>query len=327
MAVPEVAALLAPLAGENPSGPDLHYDAAFRALEDAASAKAGGMVGSAEQGADGPNWALVLSQAVALLERSKDLRTASYLTLALLHREGVSGFAAGLHLVFGLLETQWASLHPVPDGADDPSRATALAALSVAPVLATLRRAPLITSRVLGPLSLNDIAPLSGSADTARIAAIFEEAPLADLDACAAFLQGGLDDLQGIDRVFQAHAPEHGPDQGSLLQYFQQALRAVRARIEERRSAEQIAPAAADLPAAASARGLSGDIVSREDVVRAFDKISSYFERHEPSSPIPLLVERCKRLVSMSFLEIMSDLAPDGLKQAHLVVGKPGDGK
>jgi type VI secretion system protein ImpA len=61
--------------------------------------------------------------------------------------------------------------------------------------------------------------------------------------------------------------------------------------------------------------------------MRALDKISSYFERHEPSSPIPLLIERCKRLVSMNFLEIMGDLAPDGLKQASLAVGKRGDGK
>ena len=327
MALLEVATLLAPLPGENPSGPDLHYDAAFRALEDAASVKAGGMIGGTEQAVDGPNWNLVLSQAITLLERSKDLRIAGYLTVALLHRHAVSGFAEGLHLISGLLETHWASLHPVPDGADDPSRATALAALSVAPVLAALRRAPLITSRVLGPLSLNDIAPLSGSPDTARIGAIFGEAPLADLEACSALLQGALDDLQGIERVFQTHAPEHGPDQSSLLQYFQQAHRVVRARFEERRVAEQIVPAATDAPVAASARGLSGDIVSREDVVRALDKISSYFERHEPSSPIPLLVERCKRLVSMSFLEIVSDLAPDGLKQAHLVVGKPGDGK
>jgi len=72
----------------------------------------------------------------------------------------------------------------------------------------------------------------------------------------------------------------------------------------------------------------SSDLVgSRDDVIKSLDKICKYYERHEPSSPIPLLIKRCRRLVNKSFLEIVSDLAPDGLKQARLVVGKPGDGK
>jgi type VI secretion system protein ImpA len=51
------------------------------------------------------------------------------------------------------------------------------------------------------------------------------------------------------------------------------------------------------------------------------DKISSFFERSEPSSPVPLLMQRAKRLVSMSFMDILADIAPDGVKQAKNIGG------
>jgi type VI secretion system protein ImpA len=67
---------------------------------------------------------------------------------------------------------------------------------------------------------------------------------------------------------------------------------------------------------------LSGDILTREDVVKALDKICEYYARHEPASPVPLMAQRCKKLVTMSFFEILAEVAPESIKQAQLVVGK-----
>jgi hypothetical protein len=39
-----------------------------------------------------------------------------------------------------------------------------------------------------------------------------------------------------------------------------------------------------------------------------------------------MMAQRCKKLVTMSFFEILNELAPDGIKQAELVMGKE-DGK
>ena len=58
-----------------------------------------------------------------------------------------------------------------------------------------------------------------------------------------------------------------------------------------------------------------------EDVVRALDRISEYYRRNEPTSPVPLLLQRAKRLVSMNFMEVMQDIAPDGAHQAASVCG------
>jgi type VI secretion system protein ImpA len=66
----------------------------------------------------------------------------------------------------------------------------------------------------------------------------------------------------------------------------------------------------------------SGEIRTRGDVVRALERISAYYAKHEPSSPIPLLVERRKRLVTMGFLDIIRELAPDGVRQIETLSGE-----
>jgi type VI secretion system protein ImpA len=55
------------------------------------------------------------------------------------------------------------------------------------------------------------------------------------------------------------------------------------------------------------------------------DKICGYFETYEPSSPVPLLLQRAKRLVSKSFLEVLRDVAPEGVSQASVVAGVPDE--
>lgn len=62
-------------------------------------------------------------------------------------------------------------------------------------------------------------------------------------------------------------------------------------------------------------------IDSRHDVSAALDRLCEYFAEHEPSSPIPLLLGRAKRLVPMGFLEILQELGPDFLSQAQRLQG------
>jgi type VI secretion system protein ImpA len=64
-----------------------------------------------------------------------------------------------------------------------------------------------------------------------------------------------------------------------------------------------------------------GIIKSRQDAVRALDAVTAFFRENEPSSPIPLVLERAKRLVSKDFLEVLADIAPGGVPQAKLIGG------
>jgi type VI secretion system protein ImpA len=62
-------------------------------------------------------------------------------------------------------------------------------------------------------------------------------------------------------------------------------------------------------------------IATREDALRALDAVADFFRRSEPSSPVPLLVDRAKRLVSKSFLEVLADMAPDAVGGVRAVGG------
>jgi type VI secretion system protein ImpA len=76
-------------------------------------------------------------------------------------------------------------------------------------------------------------------------------------------------------------------------------------------------------PAARGGPGMSGTIRSRADVIKALDLICDYYRDNEPSSPVPLIIQRAQRLVDKDFMTIMSDLTPDALSQLQVITGKP----
>jgi type VI secretion system protein ImpA len=56
-------------------------------------------------------------------------------------------------------------------------------------------------------------------------------------------------------------------------------------------------------------------------VLRILDALCDYYARNEPSSPVPMLLTRAKRLVDKSFIDIIRDLAPAGLAEAEVIGG------
>ena len=50
-------------------------------------------------------------------------------------------------------------------------------------------------------------------------------------------------------------------------------------------------------------------------MLRSLDKILAYYTRHEPSSPLPVLLTRAKNLVHADFAAIVRNLIPDGMSQ------------
>jgi len=67
--------------------------------------------------------------------------------------------------------------------------------------------------------------------------------------------------------------------------------------------------------------GQLGSITKRADAIRLLDLVLEYYERYEPSSPLPLLVDRARRLADKNFIDILRDLAPDGVTQAQFISG------
>ncbi|HUF55235.1 MAG TPA: type VI secretion system ImpA family N-terminal domain-containing protein [Thermohalobaculum sp.] len=89
-------------------------------------------------------------------------------------------------------------------------------------------------------------------------------------------------------------------------------------------AAEQPAPASPGggaAPARGTAAGLPSGLESRADIERCLDLVISYYARHEPSSPIPHLVQRVRRMVPMDFVALMEELSPQGLREFRALAG------
>lgn len=69
------------------------------------------------------------------------------------------------------------------------------------------------------------------------------------------------------------------------------------------------------------AGGIPGSVNSRRDVERCLDMIIDFYERTEPSSPIPHLARRMRKMVPMNFLQLMEEIAPSGMKEFKNVAG------
>jgi type VI secretion system protein ImpA len=89
--------------------------------------------------------------------------------------------------------------------------------------------------------------------------------------------------------------------------------------------AEAEAEAAADPgtgSAAAARTAAPGEIRNRQDALQTLDRVIRYLEEAEPGNPAPLLIARAKKLIGVSFFDIMADLAPNALDTIETVTGK-----
>jgi len=335
MSTIDIAALSSPISEESPCGDDLEYDPAFGEMERAAQGKPEQEMGNAVIAAEEPDWKDLKSKSLAVLSRSRDLRAATYLTRALMHTDGFPGFADGLELLRALLEQHWENVHPKldPDDDNDPTMRVNTITTLVDPgtTLRALKAIPLVKARGLGQYSLRDIEIASGEAqpeegtqpvEMSVIEATFQDADLEELKATAEAGTRASETFAAIDaHLLATVGTMHAPDLSALPPILGRIQALLGEQLHRRGVVDASLVGDAVAAAAAAQPPATGEINSREDVIRALDKIVEYFNRHEPSSPVPLLAKRAKRLVSKSFLEILRDMAPGGVHEAEAIRG------
>ncbi len=341
----DLEALAQPASSEPPSGPNLQYSPEYANLERAAAGKPERQVGAAIVPAEPPDWRAVRDQAAALLASSKDLRIAVLLVRGLVETEGFDGLAGGLHLLRRLVEEHWATLHPQLDAEDndDPTfRVNAMAGLTHRDVLHAIRSAALVTSKAFGSVSLRALdgtAPRPTGAKPAppgpsagALEAAFQQVAPEALAQATATLARCTQEAAALALGWGERLPSSGPDFTELRRTLAQAHQAVRTRMDQRQgegaqaageptngAAAEAAEAAGAAAAPAMARG---EVRSRDDVLRAIDTICAYYARAEPSSPVPLLLQRCRRMVTMSFVDILKEMLPESVAGLQKIAGK-----
>lgn len=333
-----VDSLLEPISAEHPCGVDIGYDPQFIELDTLLQGKQETQFAAAEE----PDWKAVMERCLELFQRSKDLRVALRLTLGLMKTEGLPGFRDGLLVIKGLIERYWDPVFPrldPEDGNDPLERVNVLSSLATPAgtfgdplqFLARLRQAPLSESPQLGRISMSDVdrsvsgMPAEGAAaiSSSQVQGAFRSTPPEKLRQIYDAIVGAQGAVKGIDELLTKTV---GSSQAvafdslsSLLKELQKTLAPYAAPNEAVESAGESAPVVGGTQA--EGPGISGSVRSRQDVIRVLEQICDFYRRTEPSSPVPLILQRARRLVDMDFVQLLTDLAPESLNQINVIAG------
>ena len=106
-------AILTPIPGDNPAGEDLRYTPVYDEIKEARRADDPLDRGEWDREIKTSDWDKVISVAEkALVEKTKDLQIAAWLTEALTKKEGFEGLATGLEIMIGFLNQFWDYVYP-----------------------------------------------------------------------------------------------------------------------------------------------------------------------------------------------------------------------
>jgi len=337
----DIDALTAPLDEDNPCGEGLEdfvFDPEYAEIERLAQGKEEQVMGDEVIPAEEPDWRAVLDKSLALFERVRSLRLAVLITKALCMRQGLGGMREGLELVHALLEKYWDQVEPLIDEGDATERLHTIGELATTQGLIRLvREVEFVASPAIGRFAVRDYLVATdrlkprADEEAATLTSINQAMMDCDLDrlkeTLEAIQQAG--ELIGkIETLFnKSVSSNYLIDLDPMTKFLaelkppiQEVLGRRGIAVVDEGDVEQSAES--DQPAQ---KAVAGEISSRDDVVRMLDRITEYYNRNEPSSPVPLLLQRAKRLVSADFMAIIKDVASDGLQQADLLLGSKDD--
>lgn len=328
------AALLLPLDDALPCGPDLEYDPDFVVLLANVAPRGDAQYGNFVDAAPSVNWADAERDCRSLLARSKDLRLLIILARCRVRQAGASGLHAALELIDGMLRRYPDTLNPVPllDGEPDPLiAANALAALTDPDgLLADVRDISLPKSTGT-PLKIRDIE--RALAKTRTKDALAPEAAarlLSDLhdrrDRCAVALSAAFVALERIRDWAKNQLGGTEPDLGVLIHLLEPFHSPSVAPAAEQPLAAAVA--AADKPAdvaanasvpehpvSARAPAVPGAPITRWDMLETLRTTRLWFESHEPSSPVSILLKQAERMIGRRYAELHRMVPAELLEQ------------
>jgi type VI secretion system protein ImpA len=278
-----------------------------------------------------PDWGEIKEKSLEALRVSKDIRLLAHLGTAVLRTDGLPAFLDTVKVAADWLNSYWDLTYPQVDG-DGVVRRSALNCFAdPVAVVDAVRKAPLVKSRQHGTFSLRDIDIATGQVppgkmeakpDETQINGAFAGLPLEELTALHQRISAAVQSLKTIDaKMREEVGTEAAPSFDLLTAQLTKMDRVLRAQLAARPDAapaEGVADGTDGQPAQA---GFSGAVRSRQDAIRALDAVAAYFRHNEPSSPVPMFCDRAKRLISMGFLEMLADIAPEAVPQARAAGG------
>jgi type VI secretion system protein ImpA len=279
------------------------------------------------------DWRDIRDRSLEALKTSKDFRLLTHLASATVRTDGIGPFLQLLPVAAHWLETWPDYVFPRVDD-DAILRRNALNGFADRmAVVDGVRRAPILVHRQLGSLSIRDIEIATGQAtpaegetavaDAAQLNALLSATPLEELGALVTQLDDSVRKLKSVEETMRSSGGvQAAPEFANLLAPLGRTLKLISDHVATRAPVQDAGAPANEAAPSSNGTGVAvNGIRSREDATRALDAVAAYFRANEPSSPIPLLLERTKRLVAKDFLAVLEELAPDALAQAKAASG------
>lgn len=337
--------LLVPVSETAPCGESLEYDAEHAVLQARLAPQSEVQYGSFSSRPDAPDWAEIEREARRLLLRSKDITVLVWFTRARCRLAGAAGLLEGLLTLQSVLQAYPEQVHPqvVLDGVPDPAvRANALAALCDPEGLLGDVRDVVVSAGTAFRLTVRDVErafalprpPYAPEPEGVK-------RQLADLHvkgdgALRALLACG-NAVLGVDHWSQGTLGDDAPDLGPLMHllgclagFAVAPVRAEKVPVEDvvsdgQRQGFAALPVGAppptvdpgearwSAPLALPAAGATHlHIVAEREQIRALLRhIRHWVERHEPSSPVVILLKQADRMWGRRFAEVAHMIPPD----------------
>ncbi|MBP7564784.1 MAG: type VI secretion system ImpA family N-terminal domain-containing protein [Burkholderiaceae bacterium] len=333
-----------------PCGPSLEYDNDFLVLQALLQPAPDVQYGHFTGRREGPDWPDVERQCRALLQRSCDINLLVWLTRCRARQAGAQGLHEGLHTLTSALRRFGDHIHPQPDAGDASVRANAIAALADPEGLLGDVRDLTVGANAMGRLAVRDVEralqqprPAGASVPNAVLAHIEElrragglelgalESAAVQLDELQAWCRAGLgEDAPDLSAMARLLAPFGAPEvaRPHSAAVATPTPTAKPAPVAPLPPASGVAAAydgaAATDPGAGGTSGVDpaptgalGPVdqhdaaLGREQALAAIVSVRRWFEQHEPSSPVGLMLLQAERLVGRPYADVADALPPE----------------
>jgi type VI secretion system protein ImpA len=273
-------------------------------------------------------WSELQDQLVDLFRQTKHLDMLYLLALTQGHLHGIAGLIEGIDFTNNLLARQWDTLHPAESEGDYEFRQYCLSKMDAADFANSLDSLVIADGRQLGKHTLG--AWLAAKKGATENQPIIEQALIETIKDKPAFydeLAAQMNELQESMTRLELTVKDH-------FASFRLSFKALKPKLAEiaqiisafssvtlegiEGGSVPAGQAAGNQPAAG---GVPDQINSREDVVKTLAKIILFYNKAEPTSPVPIMLERAQRVATMNFKEIVEEFNLTGTPSIQEVLG------
>ncbi|CAD6514266.1 ImpA family type VI secretion system protein [Paraburkholderia sabiae] len=337
---------MTPIDQNAPCGADLEYDPEFVVLSSQMAAKVAAQYGDFVGSPEPVNWTEVDRDCRRLMIRSKDMRLGVLFARGRTRLAASAGLAEGLSLLAGWLTAFPDTIHPQPGVDDDHDaaleiRMNALQTLADTEGLLSDVREIALARSTAARLQVRDIErAFAHPRPSDALAPESVTRQLEDLRTQQPEMLAGFDSalasLGAIDEWGRTHLGVYQPDLSALTRLLRRVVGdgpRVAPTLDVPEIGEELS---VDTGTAGASTGdaltdrhdvpqqavdvtgsprASVAVTGREGALERIREARHWFEQHEPSSPIPVLLRRAEQCVGKRYAEVVNTIPPELLVQ------------